>query len=63
MAVAVIGVLILVCSRPLARYGEVSGALLIGSEPAPLPDDAHPALLWMMRACGLAVIAGGLLLP
>lgn len=63
MAVSVIGALILVCARPLARYSEVSGAVLVGSEPGPSSDDPHPALLWSMRLCGLAVMACGLLLP
>jgi hypothetical protein len=56
-----IGVALVLTARPLARVGEMSGAVLSGERSPLLPATAHPALLWMLRTQGLAVVMIALL--
>jgi len=54
--VAVIGVVLVLTAKPLARVGEVSGAALLGELDMPLPRVADPLLAWMLRLMGLFVL-------
>jgi hypothetical protein len=58
---AVIGVVFVLTAKPLARYGEASGAVLLGEMGQPLPRVADPLLVGLLRLMGLFTVALGLL--
>lgn len=58
---AVIGIVLIVTARPLARFGEASGAVLLGEGDMDVPQAANRFLLGFVRLMGLFVVGLALL--
>jgi hypothetical protein len=54
-----IGLVLTLAAGPLARVGEMSGAVLQGEPSPPVPATPHPALAWVLRLHGVVLTVCG----
>jgi hypothetical protein len=56
VVIALMGVAIVVCAKPLAQVGETSGAVLLGETPTPPPAKEDAWLRWVIRLTGFLML-------